>query len=98
MGRGAGEEIPFLTEEEMQTAIVKERGVVACAGVQHGALTVLKLAFRTGDIGTIYLDELAACHVIGVLKALFPRIEAIVASEAKQGSLGIEARSGRLVA
>lgn len=65
-----------------------KRGFVAVAGTTKGQLIYLNIAFRSGDIDTVYLDERGAGRLIAALKALAPAKAGIAASRATLASDG----------
>lgn len=93
MRRGNGPKITPPTQTEAAHS-GDESVLVAVGGTKSGPLIYLKLAFHSDDIHIVAIDETAACRLVGVLKALFPRFESIVASEATQGAEGLEVAEG----
>ena len=82
--REMGRRVPIPSEEDITNAFAMHprRAVVAVAGTTRGQLIYLNIAFRNGDIETVYLDERGAGRLIAALKALAPTKVGIAASPA----------------
>src|ERR1700730_8731292 len=74
--------VPIPTEMDITRAFADhpKRAFVAVAGKTREQLIYLNIAFRSGDIETLYLDELGDGYLIQVLKALAPAKAGIAAS------------------
>lgn len=63
--------MPAVTDDDVRIATGKQREVVAFSARNKGQLLFLKLAFRKGDMATIYVDPVFAGNLLHHLKALF---------------------------
>lgn len=78
------------TDEEINVAVGKEREVVAFSATNRGQLLFLKLAFRTSDIATIFLDPVSADRLFRLLKKFLPNAGENDASPTKWAADGLE--------
>jgi len=81
--RGAGGRVPYPTAEQINEAFERDLAIEACSGQRFELGIVMNIAFRNGDISTVYLDEIVALNFVGALIALFPSIQSAPASPAK---------------
>jgi hypothetical protein len=86
---GGGGRVPIPTEDDINQAVAKDREFSAYSASTRGALTFLNIAFRTGDIATVYMDEARAVQLLAILKALVPNAEGIPACPARLAADGM---------
>jgi hypothetical protein len=70
-----------ITQDEIATACNPENRIIDVAGTHLDSVTVLKLAFGSGDIEAVSLDKTATENLIAVLKSLVPYFDAIEGTE-----------------
>jgi hypothetical protein len=97
MRRGQGGRVPYPTQDEINEAALQDNSVQACSGIRYGQLIVLKVAFRNGNISTVYSDRLGVRNLLAVLKALIPNSELVPASRLTDGPLGPQTQQGHMV-
>jgi hypothetical protein len=97
MRRGHGGRVPYPTEEQIVEAVSLERAIEACSGVRCDALIYLNIAFRNGDISTVWMDDVAAVPLLRALKAPIPNSQTIPAAMVTGGPLGIQVQEGHMV-
>ena len=88
----ANTRVPYPTKDAFNEAVASDREIIACSAVPYGPLTAMNIAFRSGDISTVYIAELGALNLAKALTALFPSIESAPASPVRRYA------AGRLVA
>ena len=49
--------VPFPTQDEVNEAISKDRGIIACSGEPCGVGKAMKFVFHNGDTSTVHLDR-----------------------------------------
>ncbi len=84
--------VPYPTRAELNEAVALDREIIACSAVPCGPLKAMNIAFRNGDISTVYIGEVGALCLAKALTALFPSIESAPASPVRLDS------EGRLIA
>lgn len=72
MPRKKWQAMPLPSPGEMDNAYEKKREIVACSGANRGQELFLKLAFRTGDMGVVYVDPINADRLFRLLKTFLP--------------------------
>jgi hypothetical protein len=75
-------------------ATTNDTKIVAVGGASRGSTIYLRFAFHTGDTEIVWLDELGLVRLLNVLKALFPRYEAMGASRVVHDGSGLVAFEG----
>jgi hypothetical protein len=81
--REPGRRVPIPDDAAISLTFANpKRGLVAVAGTTREQLIYLNIAFRNGDIRTVYLDENGAGRLLAALKALVPAKAGIAASPA----------------
>jgi hypothetical protein len=61
-----------VSADDVATAVVKNREIADIAAAIEGRRLFLKLAFRTDDIGTVFVDPIRADHLFRLLKGVLP--------------------------
>jgi hypothetical protein len=89
--------VPLPTKAEMVASAQRpEFEIVACSGVRQSPLICMNVAFRTGNISTVSLDEMSARHLLAALKCLFPRAAEILAAPSIETEFEIAVQAGHL--
>lgn len=90
--------VPIPDDSQISLAMTTPaKGLVAVAGTRKEQLIFLNIAYRNGDIETVYLDDNGAARLIAALKALAPTSAGIAASRPILGGDGsIEVQEGFL--
>lgn len=66
------EKVAPATGAEMDASLSKKREIVSYSAANRGQWLFLKLAFRTGDIATAYVDPIRADYLLRTLKKFLP--------------------------
>jgi hypothetical protein len=96
MRQGQGGRVPIPTEEDLKSAMLKERVIDACSGAKFGPLIALNIAFRTGDIATVCFDGPGAFHLLRALKSLVPDTSHTGVALVHEGPSGPQVQEGHM--
>lgn len=90
--------VPLPTEEDMKLALAKEREIVGLSAKNKEQWLFLKLAFRTGDIATVYVYPHQADSLFRALREFLPNRGENDGSPLKWASEGLEVQEGEMPA